>query len=192
MSGDVSASKTVVSRPAPGLAVQVPTRPGAVYSLDFDHLEASFEQNGRNMELSFPDGAVLTLQGFCQATASADITLELQDGTQFSGVELVEALSMSLQDFHTDAPPIFSHSVPGAGLPRLEDLLDTTLPVGTGTLFLTSPEIRSFPGGEQAAFLFGRETPLPDAADPSSVSCAADGLGENLDLFLSLLRGGFL
>lgn len=103
MSGE-EASKITVTRPEAGSAAQVLTEPGRVYALSFDHLTASFEPSDQDMRLSFPDGAVLTLQGFCTATAENDITLELEDGTQFSGAELVEALSVSLQDFHTDNP----------------------------------------------------------------------------------------
>ena len=196
MPEDGSASKFTVQKPAAGLSVHVSTRPGNIYRLDFDHAEATFEQSGPNMLLTFPDGAILTLQGFCLATASKDITLELADGTQVSGAEVAEALSMSLQDFHTNA-----QCATGVGeaaafakgeLPRLEDLLDCSGAQGQQTVFPPSLDSLSLFAGEPAAPFSGEANPPPDTTAPSSASCCSDTADGNLDSLLALLRAGIL
>jgi hypothetical protein len=148
MPGDASASKIVVPRPEAGLSVQIPVWPGNIYALDFDHLDAFFDQDGQNMQLSFPDGALLTLQGFCNATASDDITLELQDGTQISGIDLVETLSMPLQDIHTDAP--FAAEAGGAA---------TVIPSGGATGF-SSEDAGYCDASPSAPLLLVEQTPF--------------------------------
>jgi hypothetical protein len=197
MPGDGSASKFIVHRPAAGLSVSVETRPGSVYHLDFDHGEAdSYGKDGPNLELFFPDGGVLTLQGFCLATANADIILELVDGTQLSGAEVVEVLSMSLQDFHTNAllTPAAGEAAMSAGgeLPRLEELLDCSGAQEQQAAVPPAPDSLALFAGEPAAPCSGGANPSPDMAAPSSASCRSDTADESLDSLLALLRDGIL
>lgn len=196
MPEDGSASIFTVQKPVAGLSVSVPTRPGNVYHFDFNHEDATFEPNGPNMQLTFPDGGVLTLQGFCLATASADIILELVDGTQFSGAEMVEALSMSLQDFHTNA--LFTPgtgeaaALAGGELPRLEDLLDCSGSKDQQAALPSAPDSLALFAEEPAAPFSGGANPLPDTTAPSSASCRSDTADESLDSLLALLRAGIL
>lgn len=102
MAGESSDSKITLARPEAGQTLQVAVLPGRTYVLEFEPETASYDLRDENIRLCFEDGAVLSLNGFFQATAQSDITLELRDGTLFSGKDVAEALTMDLTDFHTD------------------------------------------------------------------------------------------
>lgn len=91
-----------LAKPGAGSALQESMAPGVRHLLDFYPEQASFEKRGPDLHLVFDDGAALTLTGFFSVLEQGDFTLELPDGTLLSGLAVEEALTMVLEDFHTN------------------------------------------------------------------------------------------
>lgn len=180
-----------LSRPHSGNALREGMEPGLCHRLDFFPEEATFESDGPDLRLNFDDGATLTLTGFFSILEQGDFTLELPDGTLLSGKDVVESLTLVLEDFHTDAAdaaphtpaettghgPLF-HSDEPSGLLCHEScgLFDEniTLPGAPDPLF----DVRMTP--------FSRSTPPPDlpnstpTPDPANSDAHAPEPGGNL------------
>lgn len=116
MPDESSVSRILVHRPEAGQSVDIQVKPGCVYVLEFNQMEATFVVQHHDMQMGFDDGALVTLHGFCSASQERDTVLELHDGTQISGQDLAAALAMTLQDFHTDgaSPPLGLETDPEA------------------------------------------------------------------------------
>ena len=178
-----------VGRPEPGSLAEVDIRSGQTYALDFDPSEVLFEPHGADVVLTFEDGGRLELKGFIAASASGPVLLELPDGALIGGSDLVDSMSMSLQDFRTQgqASPVpdaaslsfFSSGSgvgPGEAMPfsvapaspaapalRLEDVLDCSAPLPLPVL----------PTSVYAPLLYGLE-PCNDVSR-YEVDCSARG-----------------
>lgn len=102
MAAENTIGKIVLHRPESGQTSQVAMLPGQTYMLDFDLDATTFDRQDADMRLNFDDGAILDLGGFFSAPDTGDFTLQLRDGTLLSGRDVVEALTLAIQDFHTD------------------------------------------------------------------------------------------
>jgi hypothetical protein len=96
-------TKVALLRPQAGEAMQIVIRPGHTYLLDFEPYTAEAALDGPDLCLSFDNGAVLSLKDFLTAASGGDFILRLPDGTQISGKDTAESLTMPLEKFHTDA-----------------------------------------------------------------------------------------
>lgn len=109
MAADAIEEKSFLPRPSAGEVLQVRAESGRLYSLGFDSSIAELTMDEGNLRISFEDGGMILLQDFHRIADSSELTLELADGDQVLGADIVEMLQDSYLDIQTDvagAPPI--------------------------------------------------------------------------------------